>query len=270
VITLIAEAGLEHCGNVSYAYKLVDEAKGAGADIVKFQTYDIDKLMRAEDPDRWQLARLSLDRRHFVDLAKYAEHLNIEFMSTPGDVDSLKFLVEECGVKRIKIGSDDLTFTPLLSVAKSSGLPVILSTGMATMSDIRVALEWLDPQLTTLLHCVSSYPTNPEDANLLAMKQLRNFGLPVGYSDHTETITACIAAAALGAEMIEKHLTLDYRYRGPDSIVALDPVSFKYMVSSIRDVEKMLGSGLKEPCEAEKANIARFRKDRDGFRGLLS
>jgi N,N'-diacetyllegionaminate synthase len=269
-IEVISEAGLEHCGSPGLAYQLVEAAKEAGADVVKFQTYDVSKLLRGDDIDRWTLSRLSLPRHEFIGISRYAEVMGIEFMSTPGDLDSLKFLVEEVGVKRIKIGSDDLTYGPLLEAAEVTGLPVILSTGLATMDEISKAITHLHPEKTTLLHCVSAYPTDPVDANLRAMGALSKFGLPVGYSDHTIGFTACLGAAALGAVMIEKHLTLGSRYAGPDQIVALDAFDFKDMVARIRDIEKMLGSGVKTPCEAEIANIARFRKGSDGFRGLLS
>ncbi len=273
MIEIIAEAGVAHNGSPELAFKLVDSAKVAGADIVKFQTFDTDKLVRPESPDRWQLKQLELPRRKFIKLARFAETIDIEFMSTPGDLDSLKFLVEEVGVKRIKIGSDDLTYTPLLQAAIASGLPIILSTGMATTKEIAVALMQLGECQITLLHCVSCYPTAPSDANLMAIGSLDTlFGnrAGIGYSDHTEGVTACIAAAAMGAVMIEKHITLGDRHRCPDHVVSLDQINFKYMVFCVREVEKMLGSGEKEPCAAEKENIVRFRKDRDGFRGLLS
>lgn len=277
MIEICAEAGVAHIGSPGLAYKLIDAAKGAGADVVKFQTFDVDKLLRPESPDRWMLNQLCLPRNEFIGLARYAEGLNIEFMSTPGDVDSLKFLVEEVGVKRIKIGSDDLTYKPLVQAAATTQLKTILSTGMATMSEVRDAAQfwWVEDgsyydELLTVLHCVSSYPTSAHDANLRAMEPLRDHGFSVGYSDHTQGIYACIAAAALGAVVIEKHIMLNVRHRGPDHIVSLDPLEFQFMVSSVREVELMLGHGRKEPCDAEKDNIARFRKDRDGLRGLLS
>lgn len=273
MVEICAEAGVAHIGSPGLAYKLIDAAKGAGADIVKFQTFDVDKLLRPESPDRWMLNQLCLPRNEFIGLARHAEGIGIEFMSTPGDVDSLKFLVEEVGVKRIKIGSDDLTYKPLVEAAYATRLPVILSTGLATWDEVVSALpsgsEYTD---ITLLHCVSCYPTRPEDANLTAILTMRERvgDDAIGYSDHTQGINACIAATALGAVMIEKHIMLDPRHRGPDHAVSIDPLAFKYLVASIREVETMLGNGLIEPCEAEKDNIARFRKDKDGLRGLLS
>jgi N,N'-diacetyllegionaminate synthase len=280
MIEIICEAGLEHCGSPGLAYRLIDAAKQAGADVVKFQTFDVDKLLRHDDRERWVLRQFELPKKEFIALSRFAEGLGIEFMSTPGDLDSLKFLVEEVGVKRIKIGSDDLTYRPMLEAAAETILPVILSTGMANMNEINIAVATLragargimaSTPPVTLLHCVSSYPTKPQDANLLAMGELsRCFSLPTGYSDHTQGSVASIAAAALGAIMIEKHLTISDHYMGPDRAVALDPGEFKDMVAAIRDVEQMLGSGKKEPCQAERDNIVKFRKDRDGFRGLLS
>lgn len=271
MIEICAEAGVNHCGSEQLAHELIDAAKESGADIVKFQTFSVDKLLRTNDPEYSVLSKLALPRKDFITLARYAEAIGIEFMSTPGDVDSLRFLVKEVGVKRIKIGSDDLTYRPLVEAAFATKLPIILSTGMATRHEVTETIyDCGRGNHVTLLHCVSSYPTEPEDANLLAMKyMIEQFDrFKVGYSDHTKGYIACIAAAAMGAVMIEKHIALDDQYCVDES-VSLWPDQFEAMVRDIRLVEKMLGHGRKEPCEAEKANIAKFRKGKDGLRGSV-
>lgn len=267
-IEVIGEAGVNHCGNLNKALQMVDVAQAAGADVVKFQTFEAGKLVRREDPQFRILGRLALQRPDFIKLAKRCEQVGIEFLSTPGDVDSLKFLVEEIGVKRIKIGSDDLTYRPLTEAAYKTGLPVIMSTGMATETEIvhAVAPHWTR---TTLLHCVSAYPCKIEDANLEAITTLRyTFDKArVGYSDHCAGTLACIAAAAMDAIMIEKHFVLDGSSGNePDAAVSIWPNQLARMINDIRAIEKMLGSGIKEPCEAEKANAKLFRKGPDGLR----
>jgi len=203
-------------------------------------------------------------------LALYCEHIGIEFMSTPGDLDSLRFLVEECGVKRLKIGSDDLTYQPLRDSAYKSGLPCILSTGMATLADVREALPKVPGVDLTLLHCVSLYPCRVEDVNLRAMDTLSEaFGWPVGYSDHTDTIAACLIAVARGATVIEKHFCLD-DYKGPDDVVSVNPEGLEELVLGARAVTVMLGNGIKVPTRDELAAIPQLRKGEGGYRGLAN
>jgi N,N'-diacetyllegionaminate synthase len=264
-VTIIAEAGISHGGSLAVAQRLVDHAKEAAADIVKFQTYDPDALLHEHDPSKPLLKSLALDRRKFLKLARHCEKTDIEFMSTPGDLDSLKFLVEECGVGRIKIGSDDLTYEPLVSAAYATGLPVLLSTGLSTLEEVRHALPAVPVSSLTLLQCTSCYPTRLTDVNLRAMDALRTLGWPVGYSDHTGHTRACLAAVARDATVIEKHFA-PMGYMGPDCEVSVLPHVFGWMVEAIRDIEKMLGSGIKEPCADELANIPKFRKGKDGKR----
>jgi len=177
-VTVVCEAGLNHDGKLDNAKKLVDAAKFANANIVKFQTYDPTKLMRLTDPDYVLLAELDLGRPNFVQLAKHCESVGIEFMTTPGEVDSLKFAVEELGVKRIKLGSDDLTNTRLQWAVRQTGLPKIQSTGMGTLQEIWDAVCALGSENLTLLHCISRYPCHPHQANLRAMDTM-NATLPI-------------------------------------------------------------------------------------------
>lgn len=266
MIEIIAEAGITHGGSVRTARMLVDAAKESGIKAIKFQTFQPDKLLREHDPSKPLLASLALPRKDFIALAIYCQHIGIEFISTPGDPDSLRFLVEECGVKRIKVGSDDLTYGPLLHSAYKAGLPVILSTGMATLAEVRSALPRNPGVDLTLLHCVSQYPCPVEDINLKAMDTLsKAFGWPVGYSDHTDNIAACFVAAARGAAVIEKHFCLE-GYDGPDACVSVTPKGLEELVLGVKAVETMLGSGVKAPTKAELDNLDLFRKDEEGFR----
>ncbi len=262
---IIAEAGVNHNGDFDAALKLADAAKEAGADIVKFQTFLPDKLVRRSDPSYDAIRDMALSYSQFLRLASHCRDIGIEFMSTPGELDSLRFLVEECGVARIKIGSDDLTYAPLVRAAYASKLPVILSTGMATLIEIRDAMPppWID---VSLLHCVSLYPCFDHEANLRALDTLSDeFQCPVGYSDHTAGIHVPLIAVACGAEIIEKHIMISGSC--PDVAVSVTPTRFAMMVEEIRDIEEMLGDGIKAPCKRERENIPVFRKQADGLRG---
>jgi sialic acid synthase SpsE len=269
-VEVLAEAGIAHGGSPRTARMLADAAKEAGAGVVKFQTFNPDALLRDTDPDKPLLASLALPQKDFIALALYCEHIGLEFLSTPGDLDSLRFLVEECGVRRLKIGSDDLTFEPLRDSAYKTGLPVILSTGMATIAEVRSALPKVPGVDLTILHCVSLYPCQPADINLKAMDTLaKTFGFPVGYSDHTDHIAACIAAAARGATIIEKHFCLD-GYIGPDKEVSINPQGLEDLIIAVKTIEVMLGDGIKAPTTDELAAIPRLRKGPSGYRGLDS
>jgi sialic acid synthase SpsE len=269
MVEIIAEAGLNHKGNLDLALDMVEAAAAADADVIKFQTFDPSQMYPDTHPSFKILTELRLSQADFISIAKNCEKLEIEFMSTPGDVDSLKFLVWECGVKRIKIGSDDLTNEPLLSAAEDSGLPIILSTGMATMDEVCDAMDKLRPStrsLTTILHCVSSYPCAVDDVNLNAMDTLGRYFGKVGYSDHTKEGLACIVAASKGAIIIEKHFMLRDDPGCIDYLVSIDQWKLQELISKIRQVEFMLGTGSKVPCEAEKKNIPLFRKGKNGRR----
>jgi len=266
---IIAEAGLNHDGSVERAFELVEEAKHAGADAVKFQTFVPNLLMRPSDPDFDLLARLAMPFGSFMRIAVHAMDVGIEFMSTPGDLESLKFLVKECGIKRVKIGSDDLLNRPLVQAAYDTGLPVILSTGMATFDDIDEALIGAGTTgAVTLLHCVSLYPCPSDKVNLRAMETMRKrYGWDnIGYSDHTVGTLAPVAAAVLRATVIEKHIRLP-NTKPIDDAVSISPSQFAAMVKEIRAVVPMLGDGVKLPCVEEFEALRKLRKGEDGLRG---
>lgn len=268
-VEVIAEAGISHLGLLMSALQLADIAKQSGADALKIRTYDVDKILRPGDRNHLLYSNISLSRDNTKTLANHCTKIGLEFMSTPGDLDSLKFLVEECGVKRIKIGSDDLTHRPLVEAAYETGLPVILSTGMSTIDDIKGALPSNENNSITLMHCVSLYPTPMGMANLLRLKKLHVLGYQLGYSDHTQTFVSAYMAMALGAIIIEKHFA-PYNYNGPQKEVSITPIELRLFVSGIKDNQKLLGSGKLEPSSEEANNIPIFRKGADGFRGYLN
>jgi len=253
---IIAEAGVNHQGDMTLACKLIDAAAQSGADAIKVQTFDPDRL-EPPGPRREMLRGLVLPRDGYVVLKRRAEARGLELMSTPFGLGELRFLVEQVGVKRIKIASGQLDNWPLLEAARDSGVPILLSTGMATYQQIASALATTGASRTTLLHCTSAYPCPAEDVNLRALATLRaNFGGEVGFSDHSEGIEAAIAAVALGAVVIEKHLTLDRNMDGPDHTASIEPEEFARMVRAIRTVETMMGDGIKQPRPSEAAAMA--------------
>lgn len=267
---VIAEAGVNHNGDMALALELVDRAAQAGADAVKFQTFRADTLVTREAPTveyqrRHTGAPDQLGMLRALELSEEAHHAlaercaarGIEFMSTAFDIDSARLLVS-LGIRRIKVPSGELTNHPLLRELAAFGLPMIVSTGMATLPEVGEAVKVIRDATSgaelplTLLHCTSNYPTAPEDVNLRAMRTLGDeFGVPVGYSDHTSGITVPIAAAALGATVIEKHFTLDRTMPGPDHQASLEPAELADMVRAIREVGRALGSGDKAPRPAE-------------------
>lgn len=266
----IAEAGINHGGKLSYARKLADEAKWAGADVVKFQTYNVKSLLRRNDPDWDVLRSLSLTDGEFVLLARHCEQIGIEFMSTPGDVDSLKFLTEQIGVKRIKIGSDDLTNHGLLEAAYLSGKPVIISTGMATIAEVCEAISIVGTErVLAALHCVSLYPTPVDQANLSAIPRMRAaLEIPIGYSDHTRHASVVLGAVALGASVIETHLRLaSTGYEAIDHAVSYLATELKGLFKGAEDIISALGDGHKVPRPGEVPMIGKLRKGPDGLRG---
>lgn len=274
---IIAEAGINHNGLTALALELVDEAKEAGADAIKFQTYNPATILRDNDPDKDMLIQLALSFVSFVDISNHCRKVGIEFLSTPECPETLHFLIEHCGMARIKIGSGDLTNTKLLESAKNTGLPVLLSTGMATLPEIVMVADRMINKPSyeswnrlTVLHCVSCYPTAYERANLSVITTLKTMYPNVGYSDHTIGAVAPIAAVALGASVIEKHFTLDTRVPGPDHFMSMPPHEFKQMVSDIRCAEMMMGDGHKMPCEEELELAKIVRKGPDGKRGIAA
>lgn len=266
---IIAEAGVNHNGDVQIAKQLCLAAKNAGADAVKFQTWITDNIItknvkqadyQAENTGRNEsqyemLKKLELTFDQFREIKKYCDEIGIEFASTADDEESLDFLVD-LGIPFIKVGSGDVGNISYLRYIGSKKRPVILSTGMSTLADVEVSLKALRDGGATdikLLHCTTNYPCPFDSVNLKAMDTLHNaFGLEVGYSDHTVGIEVPVSAVARGAIIIEKHFTLDCNMEGPDHLASTEPEEFKKMVDSIRNIEKALGTGIKQPTEAEK------------------
>jgi len=265
---IIAEAGVNHNGSVELAKKLIDAAKDAGADAVKFQTFKTENVVvkdaqkaeyqketTGEGSQYEMIKKLELAEEDFRELADYAEKKDIMFLSSPFDKESVD-LLHELDVPAFKVGSGEITNLPLLRYIAKKGKPIILSTGMSTLGEIEEALDVIRSEGVEdiiLLHCVSNYPARIEDVNLRAMGTLKQaFKLPVGFSDHTLGITAPIAAVALGACVIEKHFTLDRNLPGPDHKASLEPDELKEMVKDIREVEKALGNGIKKPTKEEE------------------
>jgi len=296
-VYIIAEAGVNHNGDPEMAVDLIHAAKEAGADAVKFQTAQADKVVIEEAPkadyqktttDAFEsqiemLRRILLPYDAHHRLVEECNSLDIDFLSTPFDLESLAFLVNELGVARLKIPSGEITNGPLLLAAGRSGLDIILSTGMCTMTDIANALSVIGmgyagqtgapagdlpapdlnalKQRITILQCTTEYPAPLAETNLRAMDTLRDrFGLPVGLSDHTDGIVAAIAATARGASIIEKHFTLDRNLPGPDHKASLEPGTLTEMVSSIRATALALGDGVKAPSASEVPNMSVARK----------
>jgi N,N'-diacetyllegionaminate synthase len=276
-VFVIAEAGVNHNGNIEIAQKLINAAKNSDADAVKFQTFKAEKVMSKfaqmadyqkvntgiDETQLEMIKKLELSYNDFVYLKEYCDKLDIEFMSTPFDYDSIDFL-NELDVQHWKIPSGEITNLPYLIKIAKLHKPVILSTGMSTMEDIQAALSILRENGAgdiTVLHCTTEYPAPFEDVNLNAMNTIKkDFNIPVGYSDHTKGIEVPIAAVALGAIIIEKHFTLDRTMEGPDHKASLEPDEFKAMVSAIRNVEASLGSGVKKPAPSEQKNMTIARK----------
>lgn len=266
---IIAEAGVNHNGDVQIAKQLCLAAKNAGADAVKFQTWITDNIITksvkqadyqtentGKDESQYDmLKKLELTFDEFREIKEYCEEIGIEFASTADDEESLDFLVD-LGIPFIKVGSGDVGNISYLRYIGSKKRPVILSTGMSTLADVEVSLKALRDGGATdikLLHCTTNYPCPFDSVNLKAMDTLHNaFGLEVGYSDHTVGIEVPVSAVARGAIIIEKHFTLDCNMEGPDHLASTEPEEFKKMVDSIRNIEKALGTGIKQPTEAEK------------------
>lgn len=300
---IIAEAGVNHNGSEELAKQLIDTAYEAGADIVKFQTFKAKKLVtenagqaayQIENTQKAEsqldmLTRLELSYEAHYRLLSYCKTLGIEFLSTAFDVDSLSFLVEKIRVKRLKLPSGEITNAPLVLAHARTGLDIIISTGMACLSEIEESLGviafgylgWEEPPCSeafgrayasaegqsilkkkvSILHCTTEYPAPMEEINLRAMSSIgAAFDLPIGYSDHSEGIDIPIAAVACGATIIEKHYTLDKEMDGPDHKASLNPEELAAMVKSIRKVETALGRSVKAPTKSEIPNKLVARK----------
>lgn len=266
---IIAEAGVNHNGRLDLAYELCDAAKAAGVDAVKFQTWKTEKLITkntqkaeyqtvntgADESQYDMLKRLELSYQSFLDIKKYCDQIGIQFLSTAAENESLDFLLD-LGMPCIKIGSGEVRNIPYLRYLKSKNIPVIIGTGMSYISEVERAYRILSNEYTrddiTVLHCTTNYPCPMEEVNLKAMLTIKQaFNCRVGYSDHTMGIEIPIAAVAMGAEVIEKHFTLDRTMEGPDHKASLEPSEMKSMVDAIRNIEQALGDGIKRPNASE-------------------
>lgn len=276
-VYIIAEAGVNHNGNINFGKRLIDAAKEAGADVVKFQTFQADNLAskyarkagyqlyttNEKETQKEMLKKLELTYDMHVELIRYCKEVGIDFLSAPFDLDSIN-LLESIGMKQYKIPSGEITNLPYLRKVGSLKKPVILSSGMSTMEEVKEAVKILKESGAadvSVLHCNTQYPTPMRDVNLNVMNSIRKeIGVRVGYSDHTEGIEVPIAAVALGAEIIEKHFTLDKTMEGPDHKASLEPDELKAMVIAIRNIEMAIGDTEKRPTVSEKDNLAVVRK----------
>jgi sialic acid synthase SpsE len=270
IARIIAEIGVNHNGNIALAKRLVNEAKACGADMVKFQTYSADRLaapstpkvpyqLHTSDPKESHhamLKKLELSAEAHIELKDFCDGLGIEFCSTPYSSEDAEFL-NELGVASFKVASADIIDRKLHEFIAGTGKECLLSVGMATMEEIAATLELYDCRnarnRVILLHCVSAYPAEPSDLNIRVMETLREqFGCRVGFSDHTRGVQCAIAAAALGACVIEKHFTLDKTMPGPDHAASSTPEEFTALVNAVRTVEEALGHGIKRICRSEE------------------
>lgn len=280
-VIIIAEAGVNHNGDIQRAKELIDVAHDSGVDYVKFQSFKASKLVsptakKADyqkknigDADNFQftmLKKLELTEEDHDELIRYCDSKGIQFFSTAFDAEGVDYL-DELGLKLIKIPSGEITNYPYLRSVAQKGKPIILSTGMASLTEIETALKVLikfgaEKNNITVLHCNTEYPTPMEDVNLKAMLSIKEkLGVEIGYSDHTLGIEVPVAAVALGATVIEKHFTLDRNLPGPDHRASLEPQELKDMVKSIRNIENAIsGNGIKEPSKSELKNITIARK----------
>lgn len=276
---IIAEAGVNHNGDMAMAKQLIDAAASAGADLVKFQTFNANRLVThtakkadyqaqttgGDESQHGMLRRLELSEAMHHDLIAHCVNRNIGFFSTGFDIDSINFLVG-LGQDHFKIPSGELTNLPYLRHIGQLNKALILSTGMATLGDIEAAIDALEQAGTprtriTVLHCTTEYPTPMAEVNLRAMQSIQSaFGVAVGYSDHTQGIEVAIAAVAMGATVIEKHFTLDRTLPGPDHQASLEPAELKAMVNAIRNIEVALGDGIKRLTPSEARNKPVVRK----------
>ena len=267
-VLIIAEIGNNHEGSYTLAEEKIGLAAEAGADAVKFQTIIPEKLVSVQEKERiQQLKKFQLSYDEFTKLSKMAKKEGVIFLSTPFDLDSAIFLNDI--VPAYKIASGDNDFFPLIEVIAKTGKPIIMSTGLANIDEVKQSVKfikniWDDQNIDqelALLHCVSSYPTPLENANLLAIRELENIAGIVGYSDHTLGIDAAILSVALGARIIEKHFTIDNNYSDfHDHKLSANPEDFKEMVEKIRLAEKTLGSGIKKPSPEELENRIKIRR----------
>ncbi|MBF0100369.1 MAG: N-acetylneuraminate synthase [Desulfobacterales bacterium] len=276
-VYIIAEAGVNHNGDIERAKTLIRAAKDAGADCIKFQTFQAKNLVvpqapkapyqfSSTNPNETQydmLSHLELDRNIYPILKSLCDDLKIDFLSTPYDIKDIDFL-DDLGVDAFKIASIHIVEPEFICHVAQKNKPIILSTGMATLAEVSEAVSWIRESGNNplvLLQCTSNYPARVEDSNLLAMQTMQYaFQVPVGYSDHTQGDITSIAAVSLGACIIEKHFTLNKKDHGPDHFASVEPLELKNLITKIREVEKSLGSTIKRPCQAELININYIRR----------
>lgn len=277
-IFIIAEAGVNHNGDITIAKKLVDKAKEAGADAIKFQTFQTEDLVlekakkaeyqkintKSEENQKDMLKKLELSKEEFRELFEYCKEKDIIFLSTPFDMGSIEFL-ESLGVLLFKIPSGEIDNLPYLRRISQCKKPIILSTGMSNYEEIENALNIMKKEIRkediVILQCTTDYPANPEDINLKVMEEMKKrFSIEVGLSDHSEGIEISLAAAALGARVIEKHFTLSKDMEGPDHKASLTANEFKSLVIGIRKIEMALGNGIKTSTKMEEKNKQLVRK----------
>ena len=278
-ILIIAEAGVNHNGSFQKACQLIDKAAAAGADIIKFQSFIAKNLTTKQaskteyqkksgqinESQYTMLKKLQINKLFQKKLLRYCNKKKIEFLSSPFDVENVKFL-KKIKLERFKIPSGEITNLPYLREIGKINKKVIVSTGMSTLNEINDALKILIGLGTkknniTVLHCTTAYPTSMHEVNLSAMLTIKKkLNISIGYSDHTSGIEIPIAAAALGAKVIEKHITLSKKLKGPDHLTSLEPHEFKKMVNAIRNIEIAIGNGIKKPTRSELLNIKSVKK----------
>lgn len=262
-VFVIAEIGASHGGRVEEAARLIEEAARCGADAVKLQTIAVDESYVPGEPSYEIFQGLWLTKDELRTLSRTARDAGVILLSTPGDRISLELLLE-VGVPLIKISSGLMTNLPLVRWAAASGRPLVISTGMSTLEEVRTTVEAAEAaggRALMLMHCVSLYPAPAASLNLAAMETLAQaFPCPVGYSDHYDGTAACVAAVARGARLLEKHFTLDRAQAGPDHAFSADPGQLRALIRDVRDVERMVGSAVKAPAEAECSGRAVYRR----------
>lgn len=258
----IAEAGLNHNGDIKIAKKLIEEANDSGADAIKFQTYKTENFITQSNPYFKFFKKVELSYEEFGEIKDYAKKVGITFFSTPFDTESVDYL-DKIGVPCFKVASSDITNMPLIRHIAKKKKPMIISTGSSTLQEIQDSIHWCTFEGNSriaLLHCVANYPALPEESNLLSINTLKDiFHMPIGYSDNGDLILVDIVAISLGASIIEKHFTLDKKMKGPDHSFSIQPRDLKKLIHETRLIEKIKGSGIKMPQQSEISirNIAR-------------
>ena len=258
---VVAEAGLNHNGDVETAKKMIEGIKNSGVNAIKFQTYKTNNFL-TDDSEYYDFFKnVELSFEEFKELKEYSDNLDITFFSAPFDFESADYL-KKINVPAFKIASSDFTNIPLVEHISKMSIPMILSTGLCNLKEVEDTIAICNQNDNiAILHCVADYPTKPEDCNLNTIQTLKEqFNIPVGFSDNGESTLVDLIAVSLGANIIEKHYTLDKKMEGPDHFFSIEPKSLKYLVSQIRMIERMKGDGIKKPSSSELTNISAIRK----------